>query len=615
MSDFIRYHTGVHRYLTFFCIILVVSIVLYLVPHSSPCGCTICKPIILSSSNHRPKPDEVQMAKTEKQLVYRSFKPKYCSMKKSKPHCVGPNSIYHLGVNQSIDIVTACFPTEVTLTDIPLQDKNFPPANKVLPIETETMNDADFFDMSQTTSVEDTKFHFENPNKSLNVGDVVKVRMDLIDKAGRPRTVGGDDVRVLIQSQNLEYKACADVVDLKNGSYLVTFIMLWEGNSSISISVPYTREIIATMLKWRRQYKTVFYYYGYFKLGNLQEYTVCSPFSTIPGYTRLCDLALVNDGLPWFCGQPLNTALNCDNLVSIHDLDFSEIPVNNALYSTFARKNMNMKITSKIQLHAVRARNSIKKKNCNQMQPKETWDTKMPSGFALKGQWINFKCNNFVNLKTAPLCLRNTTLVLYGDSTTRQWYSYIVTQLTKCKLVTQKWSGRKWYDNSECVDTKLDFTIKWLPQILPFSKGSRVPGGKLNLRSVSTHLDQLPANGRIIFVFHLYAHITRQHYSLYWDHVISLKSSVRNALKRNKELTIAIKSPYVFYSSDCMSTLNDYHGKLFIEILHKEFAEFKDSVIFLNYWEMTQAVENYGIHPPQSTVWEHIRHLLGLVCK
>ena len=68
---------------------------------------------------------------------------------------------------------------------------------------------------------------------SCKPGEEVKIRADLVDGWGKPRTQGYDDVRGWMVEQNgAGRRAAAHVVDLKNGSYELSFRCLWPGTKS-----------------------------------------------------------------------------------------------------------------------------------------------------------------------------------------------------------------------------------------------------------------------------------------------------------------------------------------------------------------------------------------------
>ena len=68
-----------------------------------------------------------------------------------------------------------------------------------------------------------------------HVGDVIKIRADLVNRRGKARLEGHDDViawMVEVRQEGKGARAGGQVVDLRNGSYEVTFRCLWPGSTS-----------------------------------------------------------------------------------------------------------------------------------------------------------------------------------------------------------------------------------------------------------------------------------------------------------------------------------------------------------------------------------------------
>ncbi|ESP01000.1 hypothetical protein LOTGIDRAFT_172836 [Lottia gigantea] len=530
----------------------------------------------------------------------------------NRKNCAGPQNDQISGKKQKTYRKVGCYPVEVTLKPLGrFVNELILPKHDMHPFELETLYDPDFVDLNQTASVTNSVAVLLEPQKQFRVGDVIKVRIDLFDGSGKRRRIGGDDVRVWMKSKGEYSRVNGYVTDLKNGSYVANFNALWEGESTIYGALPNTREAIASMFKWYRQYKTLFYYRGYFNKDNVKELTMCSVFAQIPGYDVVCNFTAINYNHPFYCGCPLQHSLTCSHFVSLYDLDYTEIALNRAQAKYFNRDVTFRPFTSRIKLKILKGNNPrANLRNCSGLPVRETWDIKTPPGYYSGRELKPLKCENRLNDDSINQCLRNTTLFLYGDSTIRSWYSVLLKRY-KCTI---KVEGYKWYFYSECHKKEINSTLIWAPQSFPFLLGGVGDSGNLKLKSVEIYLNEIPSNSKTIFVIHLYAHFIRQHYSVFRNHIRSLKIPLRDALKRNKELKIAIKGPHIFYGTVCPTSINDYFGKLYTDIILTELAEFKDSVWFLNYWDTTTAKENIPLHPGYFIVQEDIRYLLGLVC-
>ncbi|ESO99219.1 hypothetical protein LOTGIDRAFT_173765 [Lottia gigantea] len=555
--------------------------------------------------------------KPQKLIVYNTSRPGGCRHQFKRAHCL-KNLENQTGLKQCGNPVCSCFPLEVFEKQTPASFLGtFPPITEpMLPVEKELLYVEVLEDINKTSSATLSKLVLVD-STIFKVGDTINVRVDVKDGTGQQRTVGADFVQVWMKSAKGPRRASsAEVVDLKNGSYVATLRALWEGDSIIMGALPFTREASAFNFQLGREYRSINFYVGHFKRAKLKEFTLCSMFSVIPGYKLICNLTDMNYGYGWYCGKPFNGNLTCNDFVFAKDYDYIYIPLTTALYNTFERHDRKIMISSQIKLKIQPGRTSQPKPNkidCTKLARRETWDMIHPTGYFNGTDWEHIKCHNPVNQRNFLNCFKNTTLIAFGDSTVRQYYVHIQ-NVFKCSQTTAEWTKRKWYGVSHCQIPRYNFSLTWAVQEFPFEEGMKTPDGKTNLKPVSVLLNEAPSSGRIVFVIHYYAHFMRIHYSFFIERIRSLKTPIRNALKRNKDIHIAIKSPHVFYLSRCSGQFSIYHGKLYMDILKRELAEFHDKIWFLNIWDMSTAFENFDIHPPGDFVWQNLRLLAGYVC-
>ncbi|ESO99833.1 hypothetical protein LOTGIDRAFT_173491 [Lottia gigantea] len=556
--------------------------------------------------------------KPEKLIVYNASRPSGCRRKFNRAHCL-KDLQNQTGLKQCGDPECSCFPLEVFEKPTPASFLGtFPPITEsMLPIEKELLDVEVLVDIKKTSSAILSKLVLVSSSTMFKVGDIINVRVDVKDGTGRQRTVGADFVQVWMKSAKGPRRASsAEVVDLKNGSYVATLRALWEGDSIIVGALPFTREASAFNFQLGREYRSINLYVGHFKKAKLKEFTLCSMFSVIPGYKLICNLTETNYGYGWYCGKPFNGNLTCNDFVFAKYYEDVYIPLTLALYNVFERHDRKIMISTQIKLKIESGRTSQPQPNkidCTKLSRRETWNMIQPTGYFNGTVWEHIKCHNPVNQRNFLNCFKNTTLIVFGDSTVRQYYDHI-RNVFICKQTTEKWTKRKWYKASHCQVPRYNFSLTWAVQELPFEEALKAPDGKTKSKPASVLLDEASSSGRIVFVIHYYVHFMRMHYSSFIERIRSLKTPIRNALKRNKNIHIAIKSPHVFYITRCPTHFSIYHGKLYMDILKTELAEFHDKVWFLNFWDMSTAFENDKMHPPNDFVWQNLRLLAGYVC-
>ena len=108
--------------------------------------------------------------------------------------------------------------------------------------------------------------------------------------------------------------------------------------------------------------------------------------------------------------------------------------------------------------------------DCSSVSKRATWVQQKPSGFFYQGRWdLNF-CNLPRDDKFGE-CLRGKNLSIFGDSTTRKWYTYMRERLN-CTQLTEEWTEKKWRKRSMCINRDMDFTVTMIPHAQPHYQGN-----------------------------------------------------------------------------------------------------------------------------------------------
>jgi hypothetical protein len=163
------------------------------------------------------------------------------------------------------------------------------------------------------------------------IGDAISIAITLYTGYGKPKTMGGDYIRVWMREKAKHASSCAHVVDHQNGSYTATLKALWAGTPEIVASLVHPREAIRALYSIRKLTPTLRYIIGEFKNAGYTENTRCLPMSAIPGYRQVCDVTKRNYGMSWFCGKPSKYGLECTDLVALKsEQHFPDLPLTDA---------------------------------------------------------------------------------------------------------------------------------------------------------------------------------------------------------------------------------------------------------------------------------------------
>ncbi|XP_050408382.1 NXPE family member 4 [Patella vulgata] len=334
-----------------------------------------------------------------------------------------------------------------------------------------------------------------------------------------------------------------------------------------------------------------------------------------PDMTFVCNITYENGDDLWFCGSPPSKNLSCADLMSIHDdslIDIGITPGEKFLAKRRGWMSVFKEITVEVKGKAIPDNRNLLP-TCNKLPKSKTWDISSPTGYALNGEYHPSYCRITQTRDDIKRCLKDTTLFFTGDSTTRQWFTYLTSYLN-CALTSEKWYTKKWQRYAQCKNKQMNMTIHLHPHNLPFSLVERRPDQtRMRINAIGMVLDKVPSKGKTIFVIYLYGHLTRHHYYISREKFRNLIPGLRRALARNKDLYVVIKSPHWFVQ-DWIIAVNDYPALFIKQIIMEEFKDFRQQIVYLDFWDMSSAYANTNMHPPNPMLSNMIRLLFGYAC-
>ena len=242
------------------------------------------------------------------------------------------------------------------------------------------------------------------------------------------------------------------------------------------------------------------------------------------------------------------------------------------------------------------------------------WNKTEPTGFFYNNRWRLLHCQQ-PNTSVYRPCLQDKHLMISGDSTTRQWYSFFLKTM-QCKQISEKWTTEKWHIKSKCIIPSLNFTLHWLPHALPLFPGQKMDQDKFALNSIAKNINEIGNVQNVIFVIHLHMHLTAFHHSIFHDRIRHISNSVRNILQKNKHVIFMIKGPHTYKIPDSRcNRLNDYFGYVYKDIMSKEFEGLHDKIVFMDQADMSTAKGLARNHPPEDVVQEAVFQMFDYICQ
>ena len=191
-------------------------------------------------------------------------------------------------------------------------------------------------------------------------------------------------------------------------------------------------------------------------------------------------------------------------------------------------------------------------------------------------------------------CLRNTTILLSGDSNARLMFN-ILARRVGCKgsLGT---GARRWHHPLSCTDVHSNISISWHLHSRPLEANDR--SLLTDAKPTTQLLNEIPAEGKFVVLIHLYLHFTPHHYSLLAKTYHVTRLAMERVLHRNPHVKFVIRGPHqVLHGAWLPVVGGDLAAPLFTKIIKREFQGLEDKIYFLQPWDMTVAVESCGYHP------------------
>uniref|UniRef100_A0A8C9TLT7 NXPE family member 3-like n=1 Tax=Scleropages formosus TaxID=113540 RepID=A0A8C9TLT7_SCLFO len=278
--------------------------------------------------------------------------------------------------------------------------------------------------LSDTTDPYLCSFFVINLKETYTVGDFVNVMIVARKNNGAPKTYGGDFFQAKLYNTELKASTFGSVVDHYNGTYTVSFALLWPGAARVSVRLIHSSEAVQILSRYREEDPDKVFFHGYFEDGGQKETVMCnamkSPGLNVSSSICCCEYPDPYTGEIWFCRRP--TSLPCSALV-YHSMGGYQANLSKNESAVLNRNHTNVVLPGQSPVIKVLSQeaNLRETKRCIR-----GLDTPVPSGFFFKDQWTSQVCA----MKEFPReemrrCLTGKEVHMMGDSTLRQWFEFI----------------------------------------------------------------------------------------------------------------------------------------------------------------------------------------------
>ena len=453
-------------------------------------------------------------------------------------------------------------------------------------------------------------------------GDTVYVEIRAVNGYNITKTSGGD--LFILWAEQVEGDGCTSghVVDNNNGTYFGYIKLYWTGLSIIKAKLASTVEHFCIRTNAISKYGDSTFAMkipkgikATFKSQRQEvEETRCGNQYPLFGYRHVCNFTHLNDDSPWFCGAPISRQLNCSTICDF--IQFSSPHIKDALSPIEREETVNdiehRQLNKTITIMATHAANTTKTP-CHKLPKEMSWtDTSLSSGFYLNKTWHILNCKNTISFhpQSYQSCLKNKTLVILGDSTTRQYVNYFMAQVLKLPKI-----NLKNYSSFHSLIEFKSFGIHLIhkrheqPYYWPGTRATEITSQATEINKLAK--SDIPGKD-IIVVAHYCAHLQAFSSELFRFMVRRLSDAIKNLLEVKPEANVFIKGPHVFFWNglwfDVRISLNQKN------IIFEAFKDLKTKVIYLDTWSITAAHNSDELHPKDRTITSHIQQFMTYLC-
>ncbi|XP_041478547.1 NXPE family member 3-like isoform X2 [Lytechinus variegatus] len=484
------------------------------------------------------------------------------------------------------------------------------------------------------TSDQFSTFQIKDAETEYHICDRLDVIIQAKDAQHVSKVNGGDYFRVRIFNNDLKAGASPDgeIVYLGDGKYKASFTLRWVGKTFVRAILVHPAEAVKVLRRVRDTYPTRCGYSGRFTktVANqtFAEDTLCNVVPPKENVS-ICDLTRSGIDAPWFCTAPKKANLSCS--------DFSWTSGN----SVYSKSLLEHTMTTEEQKLFTRQKKEIRAQGANFVTvtdqdkntsslPPHCHNERLPpcylgsynlsssvsAGYLLKGQWYS----NFCRLRAFAIpetlkCLTNKTLYFHGDSTTRQYFEYLVETLKGTLKPNPPTKQSNWKVGPSLAEDRVhNFTVHYRHHGYPIRNNWTDAS---EVQYIEEALDELAATPDTVFMFTIWAHLTTVNMSFYEHRVRRIKAAVERLHRRSPETLVVIKSANTrsHPSWGSSATYSDWYAKELDLKLRDVFKSYDNKIGFIDQWSMVVGFSNRdAIHPDKAIVSSGVRTLLSYIC-
>ncbi|XP_062374512.1 NXPE family member 3-like isoform X2 [Sardina pilchardus] len=464
--------------------------------------------------------------------------------------------------------------------------------------------------VTMCTSPSHSTFTINDFKNKYYVGEELHATIVAKDFTGRLKNYGGDFFHAKAYSNELKASVFGEVLDHQNGTYTARFTLPWVGEASVGVCLLQSSEGVQILKRNRDTDPDRVVYYGFFVGKNhmgakLVEKVVCNikwDGVMLSGEGNCCcEYPDVRTGLTWQCRKP--PTLPCNTLV-YYSLGAYKNHMTGLEKKIMDKQYVNRWMKGDSRMVRVFASNSTLgvREAC-----KPGMSTPIPAGFYMHDVWTSFVCaTRHFNAVDTTKCLKDKHIYIMGDSTSRQWFYFLIDYVPSLKFMNQ----HTLYNNGPnlAVDVENNIDLHYRSHGPPRNTVKMQNWAEIHY--ISNEIDGMAGGPHTVIILNIFGHFPTLPLSYYAYRVSLIRRAVVDLLRRAPETKVIIKTANTGHR-DYYCT--NWHYVQLDRVLREIFYDM--NVYILDVWQMTACHYNKeNIHPERVIIKNEVDILLSFIC-
>ncbi|XP_051998898.1 NXPE family member 3 isoform X2 [Xyrauchen texanus] len=437
----------------------------------------------------------------------------------------------------------------------------------------------------------------------LQVGGQLVAKVQMQNFIGQPKKHGGDFLVARLHTPELRAGVAGQVHDHRDGNYTVFFPLLWVGVVQVELTMVHSSEAIMVLRRLREEQSDRVFFKSLFRSGYLSETTVCNLCLSV-NQQPLCNYTDPQTGETWNCYKP--KMLDCETRIN-HSKGGYKKHLLTVYESQFFQSGINIKMP----IHAAGIENVIVQP-ASKEQIKEKNLEYIPSGYYYQGLWRSLSgvtMRQFNDSSAITQCLRGKMVYMYGDSTVRQLYEYLIANVPEFKEFS--FHSPKNVGPHMAVDSSDNILLRYRCHGPPIRFTSVYAA---EMHYISNELDALRGGSDTVILISIWSHFSTFPVQVFIRRLRHIRRAVIRLLNREPATLVLLRTANLQKLDPESSLYNsDWFSQQLDMVLRTMFKGL--NVHLVDAWEMMLAHHHpHELHPPPAIISNMINCILSHIC-